>query len=186
MRPRVWSRSARYSRSGWVIGLGVAATLVIAGVWLDGTTPQLAGRAQVADGDTLRIGGQRVRLIGLDAPELEQPCFDADGREWSCGAAARGFLADLVGGKQLSCQGSGRDRYRRVLARCTVGGQDIGASIVTAGWAQAELAYGWEQGEARSGRRGIWSGTFVAPAEWRRSHGTATPGLWEWIRSWFQ
>lgn len=186
MRPRVWSRPARNSRLGWAIGFGFAALLVVAGLWLDRTVPPLVGRAQVIDGDTLRLTGRRVRLTGLDAPELDQTCVGPDGREWSCGADARLFLADLVRGSDLTCQGNGRDIYRRLLASCAIDGQDIGSRIVAAGWAQADLQYAGEETQARVAKRGIWSGTFVAPIEWRRSHGTAAPGFWEWIRSWFQ
>jgi len=186
MRPRVWSRSKRSSPAAWAIGLGLAVALVGAGLWFDGTASPLSGRAQVTDGDTLRLAGQRVRLTGLDAPELEQTCIDADGREWSCGAEARVFLAELLKGKEVSCRRSGRDAYRRVLASCIADGQDVGTRIVGAGWAVAEFGYGPEQGEARAARRGIWSGSFATPVEWRHSHGIGTPTVWEWIRSWFQ
>jgi endonuclease YncB( thermonuclease family) len=160
--------------------------LVGAGLWFDGAGPPLIGRAQVTDGDTLRLAGQRVRLTGLDAPELDQTCVGADGREWSCGAAARLFVAELLKGSDVNCRRSGRDVYRRVLASCTTDGQDIGARIVGAGWAVAEFGYGVEEGEARAARRGIWSGSFTAPAEWRHNHGVGTPSVWDWIRSWFQ
>lgn len=186
MRPSVWSRPRRYSRSGWVIGVGLALALVAGGLWLDGATLPLAGRAQATDGDTLRVDGRRVRLVGLDAPEVDQTCYDANGREWPCGTEARVFLAGLLAGKDLSCRPTGRDAYRRVLASCIVDGQDIGARVVAAGWAVADFGYGSEEVVARAARRGIWSGPFVTPVEWRRTHGTATPGFWEWIRSWFQ
>ena len=43
----------------------------------------------VVDGDTLRFGAERVRLWGIDAPELSEDCTRADRSEWSCGKAAR-------------------------------------------------------------------------------------------------
>jgi endonuclease YncB( thermonuclease family) len=46
------------------------------------------GRARVVDGDTLEVGGRKVRLFGIDAPELDQTC-DAEGQLWACGAEAR-------------------------------------------------------------------------------------------------
>ena len=38
-------------------------------------TADLSGRARVIDGDTLDVGGTRVRLHGVDAPEAGQSCF---------------------------------------------------------------------------------------------------------------
>jgi endonuclease YncB( thermonuclease family) len=158
----------------------------LAGIWLDGAGPPLTGRAAVTDGDTLRLGGQRVRLTGLDAPELDQTCVDAGGKEWPCGTRARQFLADLLKTGEVTCQRSGRDAYRRVLATCMMDSEDIGAKIVATGWAVADFRYGAEEAQARTAGRGIWTGSFVLPAEWRRSRGPAAPGLLEWIRSWFQ
>ncbi len=34
---------------------------------------ELCGRAWVIDGDTIDIGGTRIRLAGIDAPELDHP-----------------------------------------------------------------------------------------------------------------
>ena len=45
------------------------------------------------DGDTLDVGGVRIRLHGIDAPESKQYCR-AGGKRWSCGrdATRRGRL----------------------------------------------------------------------------------------------
>ena len=43
--------------------------------------------SSVTDGDTLRIGSERIRLHGIDAPESAQSCR-AGGETWVCGAAA--------------------------------------------------------------------------------------------------
>jgi endonuclease YncB( thermonuclease family) len=154
--------------------------------WWDRAPSDVAGRAQVVDGDTLRIGEQRIRLTGLDAPELGQSCTGPDSRNWSCGAAAKTFLAGLIEGRPVTCVRSGRDAYDRTLATCTVDGDDIGAQIVAAGWAVADFAYGAEEGAARASGLGIWSGEFMTPAVWRETHRDSTSGLWGWIRSWFQ
>ena len=47
----------------------------------------LSGRAKVLDGDTLEVGGVRIRLHGIDVPESSQSCR-AGGRRWSCGREA--------------------------------------------------------------------------------------------------
>jgi len=188
MRHRVWGQRPRFSPRIWTIPLllGLGAIMLTA-AWLDRWPNQIQGRATAVDGDTLRIGDQRVRLMRLDAPELDQTCVDGNGAEWACGTAARSFLADLLKRDSITCARSGRDVYGRVLAACNLGEEDIGAHIVAAGWAVADFDYLAEEGRARAGRLGIWAGSFVPPAEWRRSRGNDVPaGIWGWIRSWFQ
>jgi endonuclease YncB( thermonuclease family) len=43
------------------------------------------GAVRVVDGDTLDVGGTRVRLHGIDAPEIGQHCNRPDGLRWDCG-----------------------------------------------------------------------------------------------------
>jgi len=127
--------------------------------------------ATAVDGDTLAIGGERVRLIGVDAPEMDQPCKGADGEEWACGRASWAYLADLLREEEAFCAPDGRDRYGRVLAHCAVGGTDLGASLVGAGMAVAEAEYKVQELQARQAKRGIWVGSFERPSTWRRDNG---------------
>ena len=48
----------------------------------------VTGPATVIDGDTLVVAGERVRLQGIDAPELRQECT-AFGQQWACAAGPR-------------------------------------------------------------------------------------------------
>jgi len=41
----------------------------------------------VLDANRVEVSGQRVRRIGIDAPDGNQPC-EADGRNWPCGQVA--------------------------------------------------------------------------------------------------
>ncbi len=70
------------------------------------------------------------------------------------------------------CEDLGRDRYKRIIARCTVAGEDLEKWMVSQGWALAyrrySLDYVDEEAEAQAARRGIWAGQFVKPWEWRR------------------
>ena len=75
------------------------------------------------------------------------------------------------------------DQYGRVLATCRVGGEDIGDAVVRAGWAVADLRYAGAVLEARRAGRGIWSGRFIDPAEWRRTGGEPQFDLWGWLLS---
>src|SRR5215470_15977201 len=43
----------------------------------------LTGPATVVDADTIVVGGERIRLQGIDAPETDQICLDSKGVVWS-------------------------------------------------------------------------------------------------------
>jgi endonuclease YncB( thermonuclease family) len=139
-----------------------------------GTQATVIGKAWVIDGDTIDISGTRIRLLGIDAPESAQSCTDGNKRSWLCGRAATRELKALIAGRQLACEPSGLDRYRRVLAVCALpDGIDVNAWMVRQGWA---LAYGYsspyrsQEAEAQAAKRGIWTGTFMAPWDWRHRH----------------
>jgi endonuclease YncB( thermonuclease family) len=99
----------------------------------------LVGEARASDGDSLRMGETRIRLSGLDAPELDQTCGDGADGEWPCGREARDHLAGLIAGAAVRCAPEETDQYGRVVSRCEVGGEDIGAVIVEAGFAVADF-----------------------------------------------
>ena len=128
------------------------------------------------DGDSLEIEGKRVRISGIDAPEIAQTCTAADGTPFACGRRARAELERLAGGHELECRREGRDRFERVLASCRSGGADIAAAMVASGWA---LAFSGPAGDrlrgaerrAREARAGMWAGGFERPEEWRRKAG---------------
>jgi endonuclease YncB( thermonuclease family) len=187
MRRAAWDRRRPF-RGVLAVALTLAVIAVVAALatLLQPPAEPLGGRPQVVDGDTLRFGATRVRLTGLDAPELDQTCLDGGGAEYGCGAEAKAFLVGFIDGRTTRCLRSGSDKYGRVLATCAVDGADLGNAIVGAGWAVAEADYLFALGEARLQKRGIWRGRFEAPADWRRDHGAAEPGLWDWIRAWFQ
>ena len=64
------------------------------------------------------------------------------------------------------------DRYGRMVATCTAGGDDLGAWLVENGWALAyrrySLDYVDEEQRAQAGGLGMWRGAFVAPWDWRK------------------
>ncbi len=131
----------------------------------------MAGVASVIDGDTIEVHGQRIRLHGIDAPESRQLCR-LDGKPWQCGKDAANALADKIGRRPVTCEDLGRDRYDRIIARCTVAGEDLEKWMVQQGLALAyrrySLDYVDEEADARAARHGIWASEFVKPWEWRR------------------
>ncbi len=137
-------------------------------------TPALAdvtGTASVIDGDTIEIHSQRIRLHGIDAPESRQLCH-LDGKPWQCGKDAANALAEKISRQPVACEEQDRDRYGRIVAKCSVAGEDLGEWLVANGWAVAYYLYSYEysraEHRAESARRGIWAGEFVKPWEWRR------------------
>ena len=123
------------------------------------------------DGDSLRQGNERIRLLGIDAPELSQSCRDAQGRPWPCGRAAHERLAAILARGPVRCTPQGQDRYGRTLARCSAGPvADIGEAMVREGLALDYMQGGYKAAEskARAAKRGIWAGEFDLPQEHRR------------------
>lgn len=114
----------------------------------------------VVDGDTLRFGNIRVRLYGIDAPELR----DERGQGTAAGEGARRALLRLAGGRPIRCAGVGQPlSYGRLVALChTADGRELSHEVVAQGWARdvpkfsggrylsAELA-------ARRARRGMFA-----------------------------
>jgi endonuclease YncB( thermonuclease family) len=164
-------RFRRRSGSSGITSLIVALAFAGgAGLVLKPSGRSLEGRAQVTDGDTIRIGEARIRLKGVDAPEMDQRC-SRSGRAYACGETARRALIDLVSGETVRCRAAGRDRYRRILARCTVRGHDIGARMVEDGWAVSYgRDYDSEEARARDRSVGLWEGEFQRPQDWRREN----------------
>ncbi len=151
--------------------------LILAAVVAGGmSSPALAGGdivgpARVIDGDTLEVRGQRIRLHGIDAPESGQTCR-ADGKTWRCGRKAAFALTDKIGRAPVTCEERDRDRYGRIVAKCSVGGKDLGEWMVLRGWAlayrQYSTAYVDEEAAAQAAAVGMWRGEFIPPWEWRR------------------
>lgn len=131
----------------------------------------LTGPARVIDGDTMVVNGERIRLHGIDAPELDQ-VFWCRGKRMASGPMAMAALEALVAGVQVRCEPIERDRHGRLVAKCySPNGVDIGRRMVAAGWALAYRRYSRDyvgaEAQARAARRGMWRGQFAKPWAWR-------------------
>ncbi len=130
-----------------------------------------AGVLSVIDADTVDVGGVRVRLFGIDAPEIGQTCTDAVGADWPCGDWAARQVVALYQGDAAQCTAVDTDRYGRTVARCAVQGLDIGAILVSAGLATAYRDYSTDyvatEAAAKAQRLGIWAGSMQDPAAYR-------------------
>ena len=128
----------------------------------------LSGKVvSIHDGDTITIlqGKQqiKVRLFGIDAPELEQPY----------GKKSKQFLANLIAGEVVEVEPKGKDRYKRTLGIIYFKGQDINAQMVLNGYAWAYVKYSRiyvnQEKLARENKRGLWQSSDPTPPwEWRK------------------
>lgn len=133
---------------------------------------EIRGELRVVDADTVEVAGQRIRLHAIDAPEIDQPCETEHGQPWAgCGAWVSTVVARDYGGAQARCVPLDRDAYDRVVARCFVGGEDLGAALVQQGLAFAYVRYGADylpqQAEATAADRGLHALRVTRPA-WHR------------------
>ncbi|MBY5333006.1 thermonuclease family protein [Rhizobium leguminosarum] len=161
------TRCLRLIRDGVTAFALLALVALIAAKLNDAAKIEHAGAFHAADGDSLTSGDERLRLEGIDAPELNQSCERA-GKAWACGRAAREALQDMVLASGTLCRGSRRDRYDRLLVICRSGaGDDINATMVRRGMAISYGDYGKEEAEARAQKIGLWAGTFERPRDVR-------------------
>lgn len=126
--------------------------------------------AQVAvDGDTIQLKGMTFRLHGIDAPDLSQVCDDG----WPAGFAARDYLADLILAKRVTCTTKMGRFDHEITAICKADGIDLGAAMVTGGYALAfvphSARYITQEDAAQSAHRGVHGHKCTAP--WKSRHG---------------
>ena len=140
----------------------------------DKIAQELSGRPTVIDADTLLVSDKRIRLYGIDAPEKEQRCSYANGVEYLCGVAATEELRAKIGTAFVRCVVTERGKYQRLIGRCHLGDTDLSDWLVEQGHALAyrpsSTQYTATEETAKAAKRGIWSGAFEKPWEWRQKH----------------
>lgn len=89
----------------------------------------------VVDGDTFWFRGIKIRIAGIDAPELFPPRCE---RERELGEAAKKRLRELLNADRFSLEAVSRekDRYGRVLRNVYRGGYSLGDVLVREGLAR--------------------------------------------------
>jgi endonuclease YncB( thermonuclease family) len=108
-------------------------------------------RLVLVDGATVGYGSERIRIANIDAPESLTPRCAA---ERAAGLRLKERLAELVRVEHVAVARSGRDPSGRLLATLSVGGSDIGKTLVAEG-----LVLPWREGpEARLARIRHWCG----------------------------
>lgn len=167
------SRRFRPSRRAPSLLIGLLCLLVLVRWWQDRSRPPAPevlaeGRCRVArviDGDTLLLAdGARLRLIGIDTPELAFEDRPAEPLAAEATAFTRRFLAR--GEVILRFDRERLDRYGRFLAYVWVEDKLLNEELVRAGLARARLGFHYSESmkrrfrkaedEARRERKGVW------------------------------
>lgn len=147
---------------------------------LAGERASIEGRVVgIHDGDSLTILTRqkiqvKVRLEGIDAPELTQPF----------GQRSKAELSEIVFGKDVSVRDHGTDRYNRTIGRIICGAIDVSLEMVKRGMAWRYDKYSKEpalieaQARARAAGLGVWSEKVqVPPWQWRVKKSGAANGI---------
>ncbi len=117
----------------------------------------------VIDGDTFILEtGEKVRLIGIDAPELSQPG----------GEESRDYLAHLILNKGLTLEKGyeDRDKYNRLLRFVYTGALCVNEEMIRQGYAEARYLtdslrkyYIQLEIKAETAKAGLWSANIFQP-----------------------
>lgn len=146
--------------------LALILTLVLS-AWTAQAWAYTAQVEHVHDGDTVTVDATRIRLYGIDAPELAQ----------AGGKASRDYLSSLVRGERVEVIPKDVDAYGRTVAVLRLqDGRDVNALMVAGGqaWVYKQYChncYALELSEAvaRFKGLGLWSGKRpVPPWVWRK------------------
>ena len=138
---------------------------------------EILGFPKVVDGDTIHIKSYKIRLEGIDAPEMKQKCkkpylqimFFNFHKDYYCGQISKEKLIKKIGNKRVKCILLGKDRYKRYLAKCLKGTINLNRWMVRNGYAVAYRKYSKKyilnEINAKNEKKGLWQGKFEMPWE---------------------
>jgi endonuclease YncB( thermonuclease family) len=154
-------------RFGWIAGLA-ALTLLVPGT---AGAMTITGQAAVTKPYSFSLEGYDVYLLGVDSVEAKQGCT-VSGRVWECWAAAQRQLETILSEGEVSCESVvDVPSPNRMIALCTLNGEDVGQRFVASGFGLAlpkeTTRYGDAQADARVSGIGLWQGVFTQPSVWR-------------------
>ena len=141
---------------------------------------EIIGLPRIVDGDTIHIGEYKIRLEGIDAPEMKQTCklqylklsFLSFNKTYYCGVKSKEKLSKKINNKKINCKISSRDRYKRYIATCYKNKTNLNKWMVRNGHAVAYLRYSKkyyrDENYAKKKGLGLWRGAFLRPEKWRK------------------
>ena len=144
---------------------------------------EIIGIPKIVDGDTVYINNYKIRLEGIDAPEMKQKCKREKLKissiigytfyeDYYCGEYSKENLSTNIKGSKIKCISLTQDRYKRYLAKCFKGKINLNRWMVRNGYAVAYRRYSKEyipdEDFARENKLGLWKGKFLSPEKWRK------------------
>ena len=131
----------------------------------------IIGEPKIIDGDTIYINKYKIRLHGIDAPEIKQKCIYKK-KEWYCGKQASIELKKIINNQIIKCITNDIDIYNRYVAICFMNEVNLNQLMVKKGWAVAYRYYSKdyiiEEKYAQDNKLGIWKGKFEKPYIFRK------------------
>ena len=106
----------------------------------------------------LAIRNRSLALTGVIPTELGRTCPGASGKDWPCGMAARTAMRLFLRNRAIACDLPDEEWKSGSSAACKIGDIDIGAWLVSSGWAQAAPGSPYEplEEEARKAAKGLF------------------------------
>jgi len=144
---------------------------------------EIIGIPRIVDGDTVHINEYKIRLEGIDAPEIRQKCKKGKlkissiigftfYKNYNCGEVSKESLEAKVNGSKIKCISFNKDRYNRYLAKCFKKKTNLNQWMVRNGYAVAYRQYSKEyildEDFAKENKLGLWQGKFLRPEKWRK------------------
>ena len=144
---------------------------------------EIIGIPRIVDGDTVHIKEYKIRLEGIDAPEIRQKCKKEKlkissiigftfYKDYNCGEVSKENLEAKVDRSNIKCISSSKDRYERYLAKCFKDKINLNRWMVRNGHAVAYRRYSKEyiidEEFAKENKLGLWRGKFLYPEKWRK------------------
>ena len=144
---------------------------------------EINGTPKIIDGDTIHINNKKIRLEGIDAPEIKQQCKKPFlkisaiigyqfNKNYSCGVIAKKKLVEKINNSNVKCIATSKDRYKRFLATCYKDNINLNKWMVRNGYAVAYKRYSKDyvrdEEYAKENKLGVWEGSFTMPEKWRK------------------
>ena len=144
---------------------------------------EIYGIPKIIDGDTVHINTKKIRLEGIDAPEIKQQCKKPFlkisaiigyqfNKNYSCGIMVKKKLVEKINNSKVKCIATSKDRYKRFIATCYKDNINLNKWMVRNGYAVAYKRYSKDyvrdEEYAKENKLGVWEGSFTMPEKWRK------------------